>query len=183
MVLEFAECLRKVAVKQRFVPEAESSVGMRVASASDVVPCVNELEVGIFRSAEESHRGSVFDITHQVFLDLPRHFFSKVGGVKGFKNLLNEVLLIRSEEGVESFLGADVPPVADEIPFWVIDWEANALALRVRETFVKLHGQRIRGNGVCRREDWSEGGAREEAEDVAAGVRGNVKRQRGGGIH
>jgi hypothetical protein len=52
-------------------------------------------------------------------------------------------LLIGSEERVQPFFGADVPPVADEVALWVVNRKTDALALRFGQAFVKLHGQRV----------------------------------------
>ena len=108
-----------------------------------MVTGVDELEVGILWGAEERNGGSVLDVTHQVFLDLPRHFLTKVGSMEGFKNLFNKVLLIGSEECVQPFFGADVPPVADEVALGVVNGETDALALRFGQAFIKLHRQRV----------------------------------------
>ncbi len=168
VVLRFPKRLREVAIEEGAIPKAFAVVGVGIAAAGDVVSGVDELEVSVVGRAKKGDGGGIFDVTHEVFLDLPVHFFAKIGGVEGFEDLFNEVLLIGSEEGVKPLLGTDVPPVADEIAFRVIDGEADALALRFGETFVKLHRQRVFAGCEGPRHCGCEGGSGEEAEDIAA---------------
>ena len=62
--------------------------------------------------------------------------------------MFNEGLLVAGQKGVYALFRADVPPVANEVAFGVIDREANTFPLRFGEAFVKLHRQRVLGGSM-----------------------------------
>src|SRR5581483_5514136 len=73
MVFRLAEGLGKIPVKDGLASEAEPFVGMGVAPAGDMVASIDEFEVLVRRSSEETDRGRILDVPHEILLHLPGH--------------------------------------------------------------------------------------------------------------
>ncbi len=115
VILRLAEGLGEVTVENRFGIEAHAFVRVRVATARDVMPGVDELEVLVLGRAEEADRRRVFDLAHEVMVHLPVHLLAILRRMERLEDLLHKVLLLLGVESVQALVRADIPPIAHEL--------------------------------------------------------------------